>query len=109
MIAVANNGDNSILIYRRNATGDVAPVRAIRGARTGINRPMGLAIDTKNDEIWVANFGDHTALAFSRGDDGDRPPKRIIRSAPAGTPSAGFGNPMAVAYDSKREEILVPN
>jgi DNA-binding beta-propeller fold protein YncE len=108
-IAVANNGDNSILIYHRTATGDVAPARAIRGAHTGINRPMGLAIDTKNDEIWVANFGDHTALAFSRSDDGDRPPRRIIRSAPAGTPSAGFGNPMAVAYDSKREEILVPN
>ncbi|HYL77101.1 MAG TPA: hypothetical protein VEU96_22995 [Bryobacteraceae bacterium] len=108
-IAVANNGDNSILIFRRTSTGDVAPVRTIRGARTGINRPMGLAIDTKNDEIWVANFGDHTALAFSRGDDGDAAPKRVIRSAPAGTPSAGFGNPMAVAYDSKREEILVPN
>lgn len=108
-IAVANNGDNSILIFRRTATGDVAPVRVIRGARTGINRPMGLAIDTKNDELWVANFGDHTALAFSRSDDGDRAPKRIIRGAPAGTPSAGFGNPMAVAYDSKREEILVPN
>jgi len=108
-IAVANNGDNSILIFRRTSTGDVAPVRAIRGTHTGINRPMGLAIDTKNDEIWVANFGDHTALAFSRADDGDRAPKRVIRSAPAGTPSTGFGNPMAVAYDSKREEILVPN
>ena len=63
---------------------------------------MGLAIDTKNDEIWVVNFGDHAALAFSRGDDGDQPPKRIIRSAPAGTPSAGFGNPMAVAYEGGR-------
>ena len=108
-IAVANNGDNSILLFRRTASGDVAPVRAIRGRRTGINRPMGLALDSKNDEIWVANFADHTAVAFSRTDDGDRPPKRIIRNAPPGTPSAGFGNPMAVAYDSKREEILVPN
>src|SRR5260370_616100 len=107
-IAVANNGDNSILIFRRTSTGDVAPVRAIRGAHTGINRPMGLAIDTKNDEIWVANFGDHTALAFGRGDEGDRRPKRVIRSAPAGTPSAGFGNPMAGAYDSQPEEVLVP-
>ncbi len=108
-IAVANNGDNSILIFRRTSAGDVTPLRTIHGAHTGINRPMGLAIDAKNDEIWVANFGDHTALAFSRTDDGDRAPKRVIRSAPAGTPSAGFGNPMAVAYDSKREEILVPN
>ena len=108
-IAIVNNGDNSVLFYQRTASGDVAPVRAIRGPRTRINRPMGLAIDTKNDEVWVANFADHTALAFNRSDSGDQAPKRIIRNAPAGTPSAGFGNPMAMANDSKREEILVPN
>jgi DNA-binding beta-propeller fold protein YncE len=108
-VAVANNGDSSVLIFRRTATGDVTPLRVLRGPRTGINRPMGVSIDTRNNEIWVANFGDHTALAFARDAAGNAAPKRIIRSAPAGTPSSGFGNPMAVAYDSKREEILVPN
>jgi hypothetical protein len=108
-IAVANNGDNSILIFRQTQSGDAAPTRIIRGSRTGINRPMGVAVDTKNGEIWVANFGDHTAVAFDRTANGNAAPKRIIRNAPAGAPSTGFGNPMAVAYDSKREEILVPN
>lgn len=108
-IAVANNGDNSVLIFSRTAAGDAAPVRIIRGDRTGINRPMGLAIDAKNDELWVANFGDHTALVFRRAANGNEPPKRVIRNAPAGTPTTGFGNPMAVAYDSKRGQILVPN
>ncbi len=108
-IVVANNGDNSILIFDRSTSGDRPPVRSIRGDRIGINRPMGLAIDTKNDEIWVSNFGDHSALVFARTADGNVAPKRVIRSAPAGTPTAGFGNPMALAYDSKREEILVPN
>ena len=108
-VAVANNGDNSVLIFRRTTTGDVAPLRALRGPRTGINRPMGVSIDSKNNEIWVSNFGDHTALVFAREASGNATPKRIIRSAPAGSPSAGFGNPMAVAYDSRREEILVPN
>ncbi len=108
-IAVANNGDDSILIFQRTAQGDVAPVRAIRGARTGIHRPMGVAIDSKNGDVWVSNFGDHTAVVFARTADGDVSPTRVIRSAPAGAPSTGFGNPMAVAYDSKREEILVPN
>lgn len=108
-VAVTNNGDNSILIFRRTQSGDVAPLRAIRGSRTGINRPMGVSIDRKNNEIWVSNFGDHTALVFAENASGNVPPKRIIRSAPAGAPSTGFGNPMAVAYDSKREEILVPN
>jgi DNA-binding beta-propeller fold protein YncE len=108
-IAVANNGDNSVLIFRRTASGDAAPVRVIRGERTGVNRPMGVTIDTKNNEIWVANFGDHTAVVFPRTASGNVAPKRMIRNAPAGAPTVGFGNPMAVAYDSKREQILVPN
>ncbi len=108
-VAVANNGDNSLLIFSRARGGDVAPVRAIRGPRTGINRPMGVAVDARNGEIWVTNYGDHTALAFDRLATGNAAPKRIIRTAPAGTPTPAFGNPMAVAYDNKRGEILVPN
>lgn len=108
-IAVADNGDNSILIFRRSASGDTAPVRILRGPRTGIVSPMGVAIDVKNDEIWVANYGDHTAAVYSRTANGNVTPKRIIRNAPQGTPTGGFGNPYAVAYDSKRDQLLVPN
>lgn len=108
-IAVANNGGNSILIFGRADSGDVEPVRVISGDRTGINRPIGVAIDEKNNELWVANFGDHTALVFDRRATGDIAPKRIIRNAPAGTPTGGFGNVISLAYDSKRDEILVPN
>ncbi len=108
-IAVADNGDNSILIFRRSASGDAAPVRIIRGPGTGIVSPMGVAIDVKNDEIWVANYGDHTAAVYSRTANGNVTPKRIIRNAPQGTPTGGFGNPYAVAYDSKRDQLLVPN
>jgi DNA-binding beta-propeller fold protein YncE len=108
-IAVANNGDNSVLIFSRSSQGDAQPVRIIRGPRTGIVRPMGVAIDAKNDEIWVANYGDHTAAVFSRTATGNAAPKRIVRNAPAGTPTGGFGNPYAVAYDSKRDQLLVPN
>lgn len=109
MIVVANNMDNSILFFRRTDSGNVKPVRIIKGSRTGIRRPMGVAIDRKNKELWVANFGDHTAVVFDLNGNGNVAPKRIIRNAPAGTPTAGFGNPMTVAYDSKRDEILVPN
>jgi hypothetical protein len=108
-IIVANNGDSSVLVFKRASNGDVAPVRVISGDRTGVNHPMGIALDAKNDEIWVSNFGDHSAIAFARTANGNVAPKRVIRTAPAGTPSAGFGNPQTVAYDSKREEILVPN
>ena len=108
-VAVANDGDSSIRIFRRTDTGNVAPIRVIHGPRTLINGPMGVAFDVKNNEIWVANYGDHTALVFPNTANGNVPPKRVLRNAPAGSPTVGFGNPGAVAYDSKRDEILVPN
>jgi len=107
--AVANNGDSSVLVFARTANGNSAPIRVLAGARTGINRPMGVAIDAAHDEIWVSNFIDHTALVFDRKANGNAVPKRVIRTAPQGTPSPGFGNPQTVAYDSKRDQILVPN
>src|SRR6266699_2212232 len=107
-LAVANNGDSSVLVFARTANGNVAPRRVLSGPKTGINRPMGVAIDPVNNELWVSNFVDHSALVFDREASGNVAPKRIIRSAPEGTPSPGFGNPQTVAYDSKRDQILVP-
>ena len=98
-----------MLVFSRTAKGDAAPVRVLGGDRTGINRPMGIAIDARNDELWVSNFGDHTALVFDRQASGNAAPKRVIRTAPAGTPTPGFGNPQTIAYDSTRDQILVPN
>ena len=108
-IAVANYGTNSILVFRRDANGNAAPVRVIKGDRTGVLGPMGVAIDTKNDELWVTNYREHTAVVFARTANGNVAPKRVLRNAPAGTPAVGFGNPGAIAYDSKRGQILVPN
>lgn len=108
-IAVASYGSNSILIFRRTDNGNAAPIRILRGNQTGILGPMGVAIDTKNDELWMTNYRDHSAAVFSRTAQGNAAPKRILRNAPVGAPNVGFGNPGAVAYDSKRGEILVPN
>ena len=108
-IAVASYGNDSILIFHRNDQGDVEPVRAIHGSRTALSGPMGVSIDAKNEEIWVTNYREHTAAVFARTAQGNVAPKRIVRNALAGTPAVGFGNPGAVAYDSRRDEILVPN
>ncbi len=64
-------------------------------------------------ETWAARFPRY-ALAWSglgqtRTAAGDAAPRRVLRNAPAGAPTVGFGNPGAVAYDSRRDEILVPN
>lgn len=108
-LAVANYGTNSILIFARSANGDVAPIRVLGGPRTGIVGPVGVGFDRKNSEIWVANYGDHTAVVFDIAAQGNAAPKRMIRNAPEGTPTTGFTNASAAAYDSKRGEVLVPN
>ena len=107
-IFVTNEINNDILVFRRDANGNAAPLRVLGGPRTQIWHPMGVAIDPVRNEIWVANFN-HTAEVFARDAQGDIAPKRLIRNAPAGSPHAGFGNPTAIAYDSRRDEILVPN
>jgi DNA-binding beta-propeller fold protein YncE len=108
-LAVANYGTNEILIYSKGANGNVAPSRILGGSRTGIVGPIAVQIDSKNNEIWVANYGDHTAVVFDRNASGNVEPKRIIRNAPAGTPTTGFTNASAAAYDSVRDQLLVPN
>ena len=108
-IFVANYGDSSVLVFGRTAQGDVAPARVLRGALTGIVGPVGIGIDTKNDELWVANYGDHTAVVFPRTAAGNARPLRTVRNAPPETPTCGFTNVSAAAYDPRRGAILVPN
>lgn len=107
-IAVAQEPTNEILIFKLTDNGDVAPTRVLAGPQTHILHPMGVAFDTVRNELWVANFG-HEAEVFDLNAAGNVAPKRILRNAPPNTPAAGFGNPMALAYDSKRDVLLVPN
>ena len=106
---VANDAADEILVFRSDASGDVAPTRILKGPRTGIKNPTGLFLDKKNNELWVTNFGNHTATVYRLTADGDTPPLRTIRSGPLEEPALMIGNPGSVAYDSKREQILVPN
>jgi len=106
---VANDMGPSILVFDANARGDAAPKRVLKGPDTGLANPTGVFVDRKNGELWVANFGGHSATAYDLGASGNTRPTRMIRSAPPDAPSLMIGNPGAVAYDSKREQLLVPN
>ena len=106
---VANDVGDSVLVFDASASGDAAPIRVLKGPKTSIKNPSGLYLDLKNNELWVANFGNHTATVYSPTASGDTPPLRTIRSAPAGTPAPMLGNTHPVAYDTKRDQILVPN
>jgi DNA-binding beta-propeller fold protein YncE len=106
---VANDAAHEVLVFDAAASGNVKPTRRLKGPRTKLANPTSVFADTKNRELWVANFGGHSATVYDLAASGDAVPKRIIRNAPEGTPSLMIGNPGAVGYDSKREQILVPN
>ena len=89
--------------------GDVAPSRIIKGPQTRLTYPVGVFVDSKNKEVWVSNIGNSTATVYPLMANGDVPPLRMIRSAEENKESLRFGKTTALVYDSKREEILVPN
>jgi hypothetical protein len=101
--------DHSIVVFRVTDGGDVAPVRKLKGPKTNILNPTGVALDLKNRELWVSSMGNHTASVFPLTANGDIAPLRTIRGGPADEKNLMIGNPGAVGYDSKRDQILVPN
>jgi 6-phosphogluconolactonase (cycloisomerase 2 family) len=106
---VANDVDQSILVFRSTDQGNVAPRRIIKGNKTALSNPTGVFVDTKNKEVWAANFGNSSATVYPLNANGNVAPLRIIRSAPLGYEGLKFGKVEAVAYDTKRQEYLVPN
>ena len=106
---VANDMEDSILVFRATEEGNVAPIRVIKGPKTGIRNPTDVFLDLKNQELWVSNMGNHSATVYQMTAEGDAAPLRTIRSAPLGKTAQMIGNPGVVGYETKREEILVPN
>ena len=106
---VANDLSHSVLVFNETDNGNVQPARILKGSKTGLKNPTSVAIDNKNQELWVSNLGNSSATCYSLSANGDVAPTRTIRSAPLGRTSVKFGKPQAVAYDSKRQQYLVPN
>ena len=106
-IYVANEIGETVSVFSATAEGDAAPIRVLKGPKTLMKNPSDVALDLVNNEMWVSSFGNHLALAFKLGASGDTAPVRIIRGSPLNTPGTLISNPFGVAYDTKREEILV--
>ena len=106
---VANSVADDVLVFRATDNGNVAPIRILKGPHTGLGKPHGVFLDTKNNELLVANFGNHSSTVYKRDASGDTPPIRTIRAAPADTPAPMFGNIGTLSYDTKRDQLLVPN
>ena len=97
------------MVFDADEAGDAAPIRVIKGPASMVSNPTGVFFDKKNKELWVANFGNHTSTVYNPDANGDASPMRVVRSAPPNEAVPGLGNPHPIAYDTKREQLLVPN
>lgn len=106
---VANDMGDSVLVFKAGDNGNVAPTRIIKGPKSTLKSPTGVFLDKKNQELVIANMGNHSATVYPRTANGDAAPLRTVRAAPLGKVALDIGNPGAVSYDTKRDQILVPN
>lgn len=73
-------GLQPVSVFALAAGGDVPPLRTIAGPATGFFRPMGIAVDPVNDEIFVANYGNKQISVFARGANGNVRPIRTLNT-----------------------------
>ena len=112
-ILVANIGSgavdsSSITVYSRTASGNVAPLRTISGGATGLAQPIGLAVDTLNNEILVANRSSITV--YSRTAIGNVAPLRV---PPISGALTALDHPLGLGVhadaDAVNNEVLAAN
>jgi DNA-binding beta-propeller fold protein YncE len=121
---------NAIFFYRKEAKGLEAPLRMIRGGKTEMADPHGIALAERQGEIFVANHGNYhqeedsyrytkefggllsssgsfqpaSITIYSKNASGDQAPLRKISGE-----RTGLNWPMGLAYDETADEIVVAN
>ncbi len=103
-IAALNTlGSGSITVHPTTATGNVLPSRLIAGPNTLFNNPVGVAIDSTSNKLFVANAGPGgvpgSIAVFARTADGD--------VAPSSRFTVTTDQPTAIAVDSANALLFV--
>ena len=57
--------DSALVVYRKDATQEESPIRFMQGLKTGLQDPHGIALDPKEDVLFVANYGSTHAVAHT--------------------------------------------
>ncbi len=95
----------SVTVFARTATGNVAPLRTISGALTGLSTPNHVFVDMTNNELAVANGIDANSITvFARTASGNVAPLRTLAGA-----LTGLDNPADVYIDTVNNELIVTN
>ena len=94
----------SITVYPKTASGDTPPIRVIKGPKTQMDWPTGIAVDPANGEIYIANDGGNSILVFSPTANGDVAPIRVLKGK-----KSMVKNPTGVYLDTKNHELWSAN
>jgi DNA-binding beta-propeller fold protein YncE len=94
----------SITVFRLGASGNVAPLRVIKGPKTQLNWPTGVAVSSDHGEIFVANDTGNSITVYPLEAQGDVAPIRVIKG-----PKSRISNPKGIAYDPRHDELFVAN
>jgi hypothetical protein len=95
------NGDDAVRVYApivEGAPADRPPIRVLSGARTGLESPIAIALDTMGT-LYVLNAGargDGSITVYAPGALGDAAPLRTITG-----PRTGLARPRALAVDAR--------
>jgi hypothetical protein len=71
----------AVRVFSRTANGNTAPIRTVSGAATGLNRPIGVVVDTVNNELLAANSEGFSVTVYSRTANGNAAPLRTLSGA----------------------------
>jgi len=105
-----SNSHPSIAVFRREASGNEAPLRTIDGANTGLNRPQGIFFDMLSNRIYVANSAYNqpavrgSILVFNGSDSGDTAPFLTLDGD-----TTQLCHPIGMAIDTLAGELTVAN
>ena len=93
-----------MFVYAAGSNGDAAPIRTIRGPRTLLIGPQGVAVDSTG-RVYVVNdnrnFGSSSVTVYAAGASGDVAPIQAIAGA-----DTGLDAPEGIAVDD-RQNIYV--
>lgn len=101
---VLDRGGNQILVYNASASvqADVAPIRRIRGASTGINNPASFIVRPSIDELTVINPTEILTFTKYRSINGDVNPAGRVSGEATKFQNLSYGE-----FDSSNSLILV--
>ena len=109
---------NSVVVFRKMAEGEEKPIRTLQGDQTELEDPHGIAVDGKNNWVFVTNHGNvkntnppqigrfepPSITVHSLQASGDTPPLRVIEG-----PKTQLNWPAALYVDPERGELYVAN